>query len=273
MKINITRIAFVFGMILAGLLAASPTLAQDSILSPNPNQTTAQSNNSGYTPSSLAPITQNSDTTTIDTPLTVSCNGGGLHTDNSYLRRFDLAAEGVTADYDVTSVDIAIEFATSSTGAGQPLTVNIYSIAPADPLLFANLTLEGTATVTVADGVEYALNIPVTATVALGQDLVMEIFTPDGQATGESLFVGSNSAGQSAPTFIAAAACGLAEPTDMADIGFPEVHVIMVVNDNDPLSVGLGQISAAPSVALPLVVMTLMVLLVITSVYIKREQA
>ena len=39
----------------------------------------------------------------------VSCNAGGLHTDNSYLRVFDLMSYGVTDDFDVTEVETGVE--------------------------------------------------------------------------------------------------------------------------------------------------------------------
>ena len=48
------------------------------------------------------------------------------------------------------------------------------------------------------------------------------MFTPEGQTAGNSFFIGSNAAGQTAPSYLAAAACGVTEPTDTAAIGFPE---------------------------------------------------
>jgi len=43
------------------------------------------------------------------------------------------------------------------------------------------------------------------------------------------LFIGSNDAGQSAPSYLRSASCGLVEPTDTADIGFPGMHIVMNV--------------------------------------------
>ncbi|RLE27116.1 MAG: hypothetical protein DRJ61_17770 [Acidobacteria bacterium] len=95
----------------------------------------------------------------------VSCNASGLHADNSYLRRFDLLAFGITGSI----VDPAVDH------------------------------------------------------------LVVEVFTPDGQATGESFYIGSNADGQTGPSYIAAASCGITEPTDTAAIGFPDMHIVMNV--------------------------------------------
>lgn len=45
-----------------------------------------------------------------------------------------------------------------------------------------------------------------------------------------SLYFGSNPFGQAPPTYIESASCALTEPTDLADLGYPDVHVVMVVN-------------------------------------------
>ena len=55
--------------------------------------------------------------------------------------------------------------------------------------------------------------------------LVVEVFTPNGQTAGNSFFIGSNALGQTAPSYLAAADCGVTEPTDTAAIGFPGMHI------------------------------------------------
>ncbi len=181
----------------------------------------------------------------------VSCNAGGLHADNSYLRVFDLTAFGVLGALEVNSVDIAIESAAGD-GGMQPIELRIHTLAGA--FTFANLTTLGTEPVMVADGGLVALNVPVTGvTVPAGSMLVIEVFTPDGQVVGNSFFIGSNANGQTDLSYIAAASCGLGEPTDLAAIGFPAMHIVMTVNGDDlggvfneagsglPTSVSLGQ--------------------------------
>lgn len=176
-------------------------------------------------------LTQNTDTSTITSGNSVSCNAGSLHTDNSYYRRFDLdGGHGLTSVFSVGSVDIGIETATGSTGS-QPLEVRLYSIANGDPLLLANLNLIGSASVSQPDASLIVQNFPVTGSVdPLTDDLVVELFTPDGQTAGNSFFIGSNSLGQSAPSYIMAAGCGVSEPTDIATIGFSGMHIVMIVN-------------------------------------------
>ncbi|MGE0636859.1 MAG: HYR domain-containing protein, partial [Bacteroidia bacterium] len=159
----------------------------------------------------------------------VSCNAGGLHANNSYMRVFDLPALGYTNDFYINSVDVGIEDATGA-GGSQPATLNLYSLT--GPLLFANLTLLATEAVTVADQSLSVLNIPLAnqLTVPAGTTLVVEFFTPDGQVAGHSLFVGTNNLGQTGDTYLAAADCGVPEPTNVADIGFPGMHWVLNIN-------------------------------------------
>lgn len=176
-------------------------------------------------------ITQNTDPSTIITGNSVSCNAGGLHTDNSYFRRFDLdGAHGLMKKITVGGVDIGIETATGSTGS-QPLEVQLYSIANGDPLLLANLNLIGSASVSQPDATLTVQNFPVTGSVdPLNDDLVVELFTPNGQSAGNSFFIGSNNLGQSAPSYIVAPDCGASEITNLGTLGFPGMHIVMVVH-------------------------------------------
>lgn len=150
----------------------------------------------------------------------------GYHTNNSYLRVFDLPAFGIDTDFNITNVEIGIETADGGTGL-QPATVNLYTLDGA--FIWANLTLIGTADVVVVDGDLNIINMDVTGTAPAGSQLVVEFFTPDGATAGNSLFVGSNDLGQTGPTYLAAADCSISEPTDVGSIGFPEMMLVMNV--------------------------------------------
>ena len=80
------------------------------------------------------------------------------------------------------------------------------------------------------------------------QYLVCTIEIPDSDTAQFS--VGSNNLGETAPTYISSAACGIATPVTMAGIGFPDVHLIMSVRDFVTLSVddyNLDAISVYPN--------------------------
>ena len=142
-------------------------------------------------------ITHSLDTATITQFNSVSCNAGGLHTDNAYLRRFTLGDFGIVTQFDLTSVDIGIEQAFGA-GGSQPSSVNVYTIANGAALTYANMNLVASTPITVSDASLTVVNFPVTGSVVnpATDDLVVELFTPDGQTTGNSLFVGSNPNGQ-----------------------------------------------------------------------------
>ncbi len=56
----------------------------------------------------------------------VACNNGTATAQNSYWRAFDMSTFTGGREYDVTSVSFGIESASSGSGTGQPLTVNLY---------------------------------------------------------------------------------------------------------------------------------------------------
>ena len=71
--------------------------------------------------------------------------------------------------------------------------------------------------------------VPVTGAAPAGSVLVVEVFTPEGQTAGNSFFIGSNPDGETGPSYLAAADCGVTEPTPTAAIGFPDMHIVMNV--------------------------------------------
>ncbi|GAB4578791.1 MAG: hypothetical protein Fur0022_15280 [Anaerolineales bacterium] len=178
-------------------------------------------------PAGLTTITH-SNTQNITALNSVSCNAGGLHADNSYVRSFTLADFGITDSFSVTEVSFGIEEAAGA-GGDQPVVVNLYTWNPSDPFIFANFTLVGSSSVNVPDQTLSIYTVPVTGTISAGGTLVVEIFTPDGQTEGNSFFIGSNADGQTAPSYIAAADCGISNPIDLAVIGFPNMHIVMNV--------------------------------------------
>lgn len=194
------------------------------------------------------------DTTTLTQSLdhsvtlfnSISCNAGGLHADNGYLRMYDLGALGYNDDFFVHSVTFGVEDATSAGGTGQPVTVNLYTLS--GPLLYANLSLVATNTLTVPDLSLALYEFPIQATIPGGSQLVVEVFTPDGQTAGHSFFIGTNGNGQTGTSYITAPTCGAVEPTDYTDLGFPEVQLIIDVNAASVTNqiAGLGSGSTFP---------------------------
>jgi hypothetical protein len=77
------------------------------------------------------------------------------------------------------------------------------------------------------------VNVPLTATVPAGNsELVMEVFTPSGLAAGNSFLVGSNTAAQTGPSYASSSVCGNPTPTNTADIGRPDMHIVFNIQGN-----------------------------------------
>jgi hypothetical protein len=129
----------------------------------------------------------------------LSCGAPGTSTDaNSWWRRFyfnEYSRIGASANID--SVIVAVE---------------------------SSATLGGTL---------QQVLIPVTGTITdtVNQDLVVE-YHIDGSTDGE-FFPGGNATPQTHTTFISASGCGQDTPIDASAVGYPDFHLIMVVNVQD----------------------------------------
>ncbi|MGY6631544.1 MAG: S8 family serine peptidase [Wenzhouxiangella sp.] len=169
---------------------------------------------------------------------TVACaqDGGTFTTENYFYRTFALGDFGIDSDFDVTEVTFGIENLNST----QPITINLYTLD--GTFNTANLTQIGTATESLAAQQLTLVTIPVEGLVPEGGTLVVEIAPPDLSGVA-AFFPGSNSAGETAPSYIRAPGCGIAQPTAFAGIGFPQVQLVLSVT---------GEVAGgAPSCELP----------------------
>jgi hypothetical protein len=176
-------------------------------------------NNQTITHSSSQAITSNN---------SVSCNQVGLHTDNSYWRAFNLPSFGINGQFNVSSVQIGVEVANGASGS-QPITVRIHrttsGVFPTGTR--ALITSAGFSVPNSASGT--VITVPIAANVPAGSEMIVEIFTPNGQAAGNSFFIGSNASPETGPSYLSAADCGVPNPTPTANIGFPNMHIVMNV--------------------------------------------
>lgn len=210
----------------AGLASAPAVAAESFINTEPPSSGNAQLLAGGGSCVTTATLSQSS-ALTITTGNSVSCTSGSNHQDNSYFRAFSLVA--FPAGFKVCEVNIGIDNANAGDpSTTQPITINIYANTGG---AFPNGTrvVVGTATVQVADQNQTVLKVPVTGAVPPGAELVAEAFTPSGVATGDVLLIGSNASGESAPTYIQAAGCGIPTPTSVANVGFRNMHLVLTV--------------------------------------------
>ena len=156
------------------------------------------------------------------------------HADNSYWRAYDLEEFGITGNFDVDSVQVGVQLATSGSEAGQPVIVRLYTTNGDFP--GSGRTLIGSTLYMLPDQSLSIASIPVNATAFSGTTLIVEIFTPDGGSGPNNFFIGSNGAGETAPSYQSIPACGIPDPTPMVEIGFDDVHFVLNVVGNESAS-------------------------------------
>ena len=165
----------------------------------------------------------------IEPLISISCSDDdGFNLENSYYRVFDLAALGITSSFHVTEVGVAVETAMGGGDATQPIDVQLHTLT--GDLQTDNLQSLATETQEVIDRVGGRLEFAFDATVPAGGKLAVEVHLPDGRDDGNSFYIGANNDGESAPGYIRAPDCGTDQPTTLADIGFPDVDILIDVS-------------------------------------------
>jgi hypothetical protein len=188
---------------------------------------------------SCPPTITESSSQAITTGNSVACSsdGGITTTENHYWRAFNMSTFTGGLEYDVTSVSFGIEQATSGTGTGQPVTVNLYANhgTPFPGGDWQSNMIASSGPINIPDQTQTIFSQPITATVPAGTlELVMEVTNPDGSSLGNAFFIGSNASPETGPSYLSAVACGINDPTPVGDIGFPNMHIVYNVNGSCP---------------------------------------
>jgi hypothetical protein len=154
----------------------------------------------------------------------------GFTRENTYWRAFDMNTFTGGQAYDISSISFGVE-QSSGNGLGQDLDVVLWTNNGAP---FPGGTLEPLAIffLTIINDSSFMVEIPLDqTTVPAGTlELVMEVSSPNGVDQGNIFLIGSNSAGQTGPSYIQAADCGWPDPVDLASIGFPDMHMVFNVD-------------------------------------------
>jgi hypothetical protein len=178
----------------------------------------------------LAPqtITQNTDPDTLVDGTSVACVGA-VTTENSWLRLFDLDDDhGLTGTFSVESID----WGTQSVVGALDLTVNVYCLDEVLPFLYQFMTLMDAVVVPLTDEELTFHNTEIGGYCdSATQDMAIDLHAEDCNIAGcQHCFIGMNDLGQTAPTYVASASCGIDDPLDLSAIGFVDAHLVMKVN-------------------------------------------
>ena len=178
--------------------------------------------------------TEATDNVNILPGILPSCNAGGLIADNQFWRRYNPAARGLNANFDVISVTIAVEQSLAGLAApNQPGTMKVFrDSTPGNPAPQAGLTLLGSEAILIPNLNLAFLTHTFTTPIACNgfglDDLVIELDLPNGQTQQHRFWPGGNNAPQTSPGYISSVGCGLTDPTDLASIGFPGTMIFDV---------------------------------------------
>ena len=182
----------------------------------------------------LAPqtITQNTDPDTLVDGTSVACVGA-VTTENSWSRLFDLDGDhGLVGAYTVESVDWGVQGAVGALN----VFVRVYCLDQTLPYLWQFTTLQDEVAVPIADEALVFHNTAIGGTCdSATEDMPIELWAEDCNIVGcVTCFIGMNNLGQSAPTYIASASCGVPDPANLSAVCFGiSCHLVMVVNGQD----------------------------------------
>ncbi len=187
-----------------------------------------------------ASLTQSVDPVTLASGNLPACGSGTPRstTDNAFCRSFDLATTHVSGmDFTINCVEFGVGTSTdNSPGVGPGFTVQINVFedtdggAPQHPTV--DLNLLGTVDVFIPDETELeffeAVFAPPIAVLA-NTVVVVEIWADDRGSDNGQFYPGSNSLGETGPSYLRAADCGIVNYTTNAAIGFPDGHLVMTI--------------------------------------------
>jgi len=191
---------------------------------------------------SVISLVQNTNFTIFDG---LSCGFGGT---TNTARVYDLVAEGITGDFDVTSVEFGV-FGVNGPVSDQ-IQLNLY-IVPSFPIPTASLPAPiYTETISVpvsAAGTVYTHNLAVSPTIPAGSILLYELSVNSGNGAYPWL-VGHNinSPANETQTSYINGSCGVPDYISMAGVGFANNAAIMSINGSQG-SLVLAQTAGLPS--------------------------
>jgi hypothetical protein len=224
-----TRRALLSAAVLASFaaLASGQTFSRNA--RPSTTSTPVPDSTDGGCPPEAVLFTQNS-SQTFEAGNGISCSlptPPQYHGDNSWWRVFKPAEEfNVLGPVVICELQFGVEQSVSPGGAGQPITINV-GVSLDKPFPDGYRHNLSTVSTTLPDLANAFFTVPVNVQVPSGSEIYVEVHVDDGQASQFILFPGGNSQAEGAPSYISSKTCSIETPTSMADIGFPDSHLLI----------------------------------------------
>lgn len=159
---------------------------------------------------------------------------GDSHAENSWFLVLDLAAAGVVGDFQVANVQVGVRESRGANGT-QPAEINLYTIPTGAELLRSNFTFIANRLQAVPDQLALEVtDMPISARIPAGSTLVVELFVPDGELTGDLFLMGCNGLGSAGKSFVQGRTCQeIANITEFGELGAADRHLVMAVQGYD----------------------------------------
>jgi hypothetical protein len=186
----------------------------------------------------ISTLSQSTNNTNL-TVGSIACGSGNpivFTFDNGYFRSYPLS--GLTGNITIVSIRFGVEQVQSTSGS-RPMIIRLYADPNGGaPSPFGSLVLRHTENFTLpVNTTPHFVTQAMTGaptTFMPNETLVVEVNSPNGLTPGNTFFIGSNAAGQSAPGYLRApgttSGCGIADPVTLASLGYPNVHIVIDVN-------------------------------------------
>jgi len=171
-------------------------------------------------------VNMSQSTTTAIVPIQIGCQYfGGTTAENSWWRIYDLSTYNLPAGVSIKTVKFGIE---KITGTSVPITARLYrQTSGTFPGGTRVLIATQTANFAPQTGTFGTITFSAPPAAQPTDKIVVELYCPDQLATGAGFFIGSNPDPQTGTSYLSAVACGIGTPTDIADIGFPDDHILL----------------------------------------------
>jgi S-layer homology domain len=218
--------------LLAALLVslAAPLFGAEFSRNARPSQTSSppvDSPDGGCPPSAIL-FTQNT-SQAFETGNGIACSlqtPPQYHGDNSWWRVFEPELFGQLGPVVICELQFGVEQSQSPGGAGQPITINV-GVSLDAPFPDGFRLQLGTVSTTLPDMNNAFFNVPVDIQIPSGSEVYVEVHVDDGIDSQFILFPGGNAQPENSPTYISSKVCDIPVPTTMADIGFPDSHLLI----------------------------------------------